>query len=134
MFISSGTLLYLPWQEGSSQKLILQIDQGLSDYYRALCPSYLRLNPQRYPAHISIVRNEVPPLRENWNKHQGKLIEFSYDPFVYNGTIYYWLNVFSTQLEELRLELGLEVSSIYTKPPDGYFKCFHTTIGNNKRL
>ena len=126
LFISSGYLRYHP------NKLILEIDQQLVDYYRALVPKSIGLSRQRHDAHISVVRKETPPLMEFWEKYEGELIEFCYDPIIKNGEIYYWLNVFCVRLEEIRKELGLPVSSPYTRPPDGFSKCFHTTIGNIK--
>ena len=39
--------------------------------------------------------------------------------------VYYWLNVYSTRLEDIREELGL-------KRLPGSFEAFHITIGNNK--
>src|SRR5271170_4158649 len=98
LYTSSGLLHY------EDKKLIVSADQELSRYYRALVPTYIRLNPQRYPAHISVVRNETPSLMEHWGKHQGREIEFQYEPYVHSGTIYYWLNVFSSELEGIRSE------------------------------
>lgn len=135
MLTSSGTLHYdNRRQDFGHQKLVLSADQALSDLYRALCPKYLRLNPQRYPAHVSVVRKEIPPQMEYWNKYEGEEIEFFYQPYVHGGTIYYWLNIFCTRLEEIRAELGLEVSSSFTRPPDGFVKCFHLTLGNIKQI
>ena len=126
LFHSIGKLSY------SETKLVVEIDQELSDYYFSLVPKYVKLNPQRHAAHISVVRNEIPPKMEHWGKYQGELIEFLYDPFVFSGTTYYWLNAFSSRLEGIRHELGLPVSSEYTRPPGGFIKCFHLTLGNLK--
>jgi hypothetical protein len=128
----SGTLHYDNSRCG--KKLILQVDQELSNYYRALCPKWLNVKPQRYAAHISVVRNETPPKMEHWGKYQGDTIHALYEPCVYNDEAYYWLNVFSSRLEDIRTELGLPVSSPYTLPPAGFEKCFHLTIGNMKRI
>lgn len=126
LFKSIGKLHY------GETKLIVEADQELSRYYFALVPKSAKLNPQRYGAHISVVRNEVPTKLEFWKKYEGELIEFYYEPYVHNGEVYYWLNTFSNRLEEIRLELGLPISSEYTRPPGGFFKCFHMTIGNIK--
>ena len=128
LFKSTGKLHY------GETKLVVEIDQGLSEYYFSLVPKYVKLNPQRYGAHISVVRKEVPPKMEYWKKYQDEPIEFFYDPFIFNGTVYYWMNAFSSRLEEVRHELGLPVSSEYTRPPGGFFKCFHMTLGNTKWL
>jgi hypothetical protein len=135
MFSSIGTLHYDPKrQEGGFYKLTAAIDPEITRYYRALVPRSVRLNPQLYAPHISVVRREVPPKMENWKKHEGEEIEFFYDGYIHNDETYFWLNIFCVSLEEIRTELGLPVSSPYTLPPDGFNKCFHSTIGNTKRL
>ena len=106
-----------------------------SSYIRLLsCPKWIKTNPQAYPAHISVVRKEIPPNLEYWGVYEGAPVEFLYTHTVYNGKVYWWLNAFSNRLEEIRVELGLPVHSEYTLPPEGFTKCFHLTIGNSKKL
>jgi len=133
LFKSKGTLRYKRGDNGG-YNLRVVVDQDISDYYRALIPKWIHTNRQMYPAHISVVRNEIPLNLEYWGKYEGEELEFEYENVVYNGTVYYWLNAFSNRLDEIRLELGLPVSSEYTRPPDGYTKCYHITIGNTKGL
>lgn len=130
LFPSSGLLTY----SNRPYRLVLEIDQSISDFYRSLVPKCKRLNRQKYSAHISVVRNEVPPNLNLWEKYHHQSVSFEYQSFIYNDNVYYWLNAFSTQLEEIRLELGLSVSSPYTLPLDGFNKCFHSTLGNSKIL
>ncbi len=132
LYKSSGPLRYSQGDFG--YKLIVEVDRGISDYYRSLIPKWIKTNPQKYPPHISVVRREVPVNLHHWGKYESKEIEFHYENIVHNGKVYYWLNVFATILEDIRVELGLPVSSEYTRPPDGWIKCFHTTIGNVKGL
>lgn len=113
-------------------RLVIEADQGLADYYRKLIPKYKEVQRQKYHAHISVVRHEVPINLEIWGKYENQEVEFVYDSDIKYGKVYYWLNVFSKKLEEVRTELGLPVSSQYTLPPSGYIKCFHLTIGNSK--
>lgn len=127
MFYSWGTLIY----SFNPLKLIVEVDQGISDYYRSLIPKYLKVNKQAYPAHISVVRKELPPRMGYWEEFQGEEIDFEYDRWIYNDEKYYWLNVYSAQLEMIRAELGLPGTSEITKSPDGRHK-FHFTIGNTK--
>ncbi len=129
MYRSSGVLTYVT----DPLKVVLLIDRGIYDYYRSLIPRYKSPNPQRYPPHVSVVRNETPRL-DHFGRHEGLEVEFEYDGIVREGSVYFWLNVFSTRLEEIRVELGLPVSSEFTLPPEGFTKCFHTTIGNKKRI
>jgi hypothetical protein len=97
-----------------------------------MLPKSISTNRQLYKAHISVVRKEVPHNMDVWGKYEGQEIDFKYDNVIYSGNGYYWLNAFSVKLEEIRLELGLPVESLYTMPPDGFRKCFHITIGNKK--
>lgn len=129
LFESIGTLHYEPdW------KLVLNIDQNLADYYRSLIPKYKPNNRQRYPAHVTIVRQtkELPTNIQFWNKYQGQEVKFLYNPEIQEGQVYYWINVYCQQLEEIRTELGLPVHSQFTMPPEGFKKHFHCTIGNKK--
>lgn len=139
LFWSSGPLRYtrnFNCADGSysGYKLNVMVDPGIVEYYRALVPKYVGLNGTRYPAHISVVRRETPKNPEFWGKYEGEEVKFAYSNAVHNGKIYFWLNAFSERLEEIRLELGLPVSTEYTRPPDGYTKCFHITLGNLKDL
>ena len=113
-------------------KLVVETDQVITDYYRALLPKWIKPNPQRYGMHISVVRRETPINLEAWGKYEGQEVEFLYTHEVFFGAVYCWLNVFCNRLEEVRIKLGLPVSSEYTKPPNGFIKCFHSTIGNFK--
>ena len=131
IYPSTGILHYSRGKHGG-YRLVLDADQQIVEYYRVLIPPYICVNPQRYSAHVSVVRNEIPVNLDAWSKYQGHSINFFYSPIVHFGQVYCWLNVFSQQLEEIRLELGLPVSSEYTLPPEGFTKCFHMTIGNFK--
>ena len=134
MFSSVGILSYVEDERG--RQLILLIDQVISDYYRSLLPKYFYVQPQQWPAHITVVRRglEVVSDLQFWGKHEGEKVEFFYDPVVREGTVYFWLNCFSKRLEEIRLELGLSVKSEYTIPPEPFIKVFHCTIGNKKNV
>lgn len=133
LFRSVGTVNYLH-KEGYGYRLVVDVDPELVRYYRALIPKWIKTNTQMYDPHISVVRHEVPVVMEAWGTHQGESVEFHYSNIIHQGTVYLWLNVFSTALEDLRVELGLPISSPYTVPPDGFSKCFHCTIGNTKEL
>lgn len=132
MYSSSGYLIYEI--DNSGHKLNVIVDRDLSNYYRALIPKYIDVQPQKYPPHISVVRKETPIHLDKWNCYNGEEVEFFYDGIIRFGQVYCWLNVFCVRLEEIRLELGLPVSSIYTKPPEGFIKCFHMTLGNFKKF
>ena len=128
---SVGILKYSYTKE-YGYKLILTVDQGIALFYRWLIPFWKVANPQRYPAHISLVRKEIPKNLAVWGRHEGRRITFSYSPDIQCDEKYWWLNVYSKELEDIRAELGLPVGSKYTRPPDGYEHPFHITIANRK--
>jgi hypothetical protein len=128
LFTSTGTLRY------GYTNLVLDVNQGIVDYYRALMPKYIYTNRQMYAAHISVIRKEVPTKMELWGKYAGEKVEFKYSNIVHHGEVYYWLNAWCERLEQIRMELGLPVDSPYTRPPDGFAKTFHITLGNVKNL
>lgn len=127
MFSSIGILKYF----NNPHKLIVEIDPEISNFYRSLIPKSIYINKQRYPAHISVVRKELPINQNFWEKYQNKELIFKYDSFIFNNSIYFWLRAQSNILESIRLELGLSNTSIYTKSPDGQHN-FHITLGNVK--
>ena len=131
IYRSVGHLRY-SFTEDYGHKLIVEVDQELANFYRSLIPRWFDVNPQKFPAHISVIRHETPIKLEYWGKYEGEEITFVYDPFVYVGNVYYWFNAFATRLEEIRVELGLSNSSRFSRPPDGR-RCFHVTIGNSKK-
>jgi len=130
---SDGTLRYSHAGDAGF-KLVLEVDPGIASFCRAMMPKYITLNPQRYAPHISVVRHEHSVNMEHWGKYEGQQVEFEYTNYVHNGRVYWWINAFSTRLEEIRVELGLYVHDKYTQPPDGYLKCFHITLANCKLL
>lgn len=132
---STGTLHYERGIKENREwfKVFVDVDQGLSDYYRSLIPKHIVTNRPMYPAHVSVVRREVPQKMEAWEKYEGKEIEFLYDPTINIGSVYCWLDVFCQELEEIRVELGLSVDSEITRPPEGFKRCFHCTIANFKK-
>lgn len=133
LFLSYGNLRYSRGDFG--YKLIVEVDKGISDYSKSLIPKWIKVNSQRYRPHISVVRKETPLNLQYWNKYEGREIEFYWDSRVQIGEVYCWLNVFSSELEEIRIELGLPESSEYTRPPSPqFYRCFHTTLGNFKDI
>jgi len=120
-FPSTGVLKY-----GPGIKAALAVDQSISDLYRWFVPKHIDLNPQRYPAHVSVVRREKPNM-DFWRKHEGRKINFEYSNEIIWDETYYWLNVRCPVIEEIRAELGLT-------PYPWWVNSFHVTIGNVKAL
>jgi hypothetical protein len=124
----------LNYKNEGGYRLTVEIDEELANYYRSLIPKYFPYLKPRWPSHITVVRTEkeTPVNREHWGKYHGQEIEFQYDPIIRSGKMYYWLNIWCVELENIREELGLPVVSMFTLPPAGYTKCFHCTIANMK--
>ncbi len=132
MFSSTGKLRYSPQLNGNrSEKywLVVDCDPAIGKYYRNL---YLLenyncrlLQRPSWEAHITVIRNEEPPLKELWGKYDGQNIEFKYRPIVRDNTLYFWLDVESPCLLNIREEMGLPRQPIYP---------LHLTIGNSVDL
>lgn len=131
IFPSTGTFHY--FSEGG-YRLVLEVNQELADYYFSLIPKWKNPQRPRWPAHVTVVRQEkeVPVYLEHWGKYEGEPVPFVYSPVIHSGKVYFWLNIFCVRLEEVRRELGLPVRSEYTIPPEGFTKCFHCTLANVK--
>jgi hypothetical protein len=118
---------------------VLNIEQSLSDYYFSTIPKAYRPRKQAFPAHISVVRKELPANLEHWGEHEGKIVVFDYEHYVRYDPPYFWIDCYSIELEAIRTELGLHnaplhPASYHTPMPEGmpYLKRFHCTIGNTK--
>lgn len=132
LFISVGILRYVIGPRGG-RKVIVEVDQGVVDYYRSLIPRCHTVNRQLYPAHISVVRKELVPNLAAWGRHDSLEIPFVYSTKVERSETYWWLNVWSERLEAIRLELGLTVSSPFIQPPDERWRqTFHISLANSK--
>jgi hypothetical protein len=127
---------YLHYSQDNGYKLVVQVDQGISDFYRSLIPRYIPINPPKYKAHVTVVRSykETPVILEPWGKYEGEAVPFFYSPVIHQGKVYYWLNVFCNRLEQIRMELGMPVTSEYTRPPETFIKVFHLTLANMKEI
>ncbi len=117
---SEGILKY-----GASSTVLL-VDQELSDYYRRLIPRYIDVRPQRYPAHVTIFRAELELAEsKSLRQYDGETIFFNYNSRIFYHDGYFYLNVESGRLDEIRIGLGL--SSHFDS-----VKGHHITIGNNR--
>lgn len=121
---SIGRLAVTP----SEKKLNVIVDPGIVNLTRSLIPKHFKLNRQKYPPHITVIREEDWKIDLSLHNRE---IAFQYDPRVVSGTTYWWLKVYSPDLLEIRRSLGLPDYSWAAKPPDGE-DCFHITVGNTK--
>lgn len=117
-----------------NHKVYALVDQQISDYYRSLIPKYIYVQPQRYKAHITIVRSgkERVPNMIFWGKYEGVIINFEYNSEIKSDLRYFWLDVFSNDIGNIREELGLE--RFRNDLAFGGIKrtSYHITIGNKK--
>ncbi len=122
---STGTLRY-----SGNDKLNLEIDGGIAQYYLKMIPKWIDKQPQAYRPHITVVRGfgiEIPTNRDAWGKYEGEEVPFEYEGHVYYKEPYFYLKVNSKRLEEIRQELGLP------RTREKYMG-FHVTIANSKGL
>ena len=131
MYWSSGKLKY---EDGSGFRLVVEVNEELADYYFSLIPKYLRPRRPRWKPHGTVVRpeKEIPPRTSKWGDHEGEVVSFMYDPYLFSDDQYVWIDLWCNRLEVIREELGLPNVSRYTLPPSGFVKCFHCTIANFK--
>lgn len=125
MHTSKGKLRYFSYDSG---KLILEIDKNIVDYYYSLIPPWLPKQRQKFFAKITVVRTNVEkPNLKYWYKYQGEIVDFNYSGIIHEDNNYYFLQAYSTRLNNIRMELGLPA---YRKP----WKHFHITIANRKHV
>jgi len=127
MWENEGRLEY-----GPGLKAVIWADQGISDLYRKLIPKYYYAKPQLYPAHITVVRlgRETAKNMKVWNRYNGELVPFSYDSTVNFDGIYFYLNVQSERIGDIREELGLP--RFRFGDLGAQKRCYHLTVANVK--
>lgn len=115
----------------TEQWLVVDCDTEIGKYYRSLYynskynAKTKKINNSIWKEHITIIRGEEIPEEKKiyWNKYNNKEIEFEYSNKIYTNGMFYWLQIYSHLLLDLREELGL--SRELTVP-------LHLTLGNNK--
>jgi hypothetical protein len=119
---------------GPAMQAVARIDQGISDFYRSLIPKAYGVQPQAWPAHITIVRKgkETPTKMDAWGKHEGRTIEFTYDTTIQTDGTYFWLNAWSEEVGDIREELGLPRYRDDSAFGGVSRQEYHITLGNVK--
>ena len=117
---SIGTLRYSPKLLGNrSEKwwLVVDCDLSIVNYFRHLYYlSHWKAREVIKPAwdsHITVIRNEEPPIKDHWEKYNGVSVEFEYQNNPQTDGNYWWLPVNCGQLLVIRSELGLPKDPIY---------------------
>jgi hypothetical protein len=62
--------------------------------------------------HVTVIRNEEPPLQSLWQKYAGLSVDFCYNPLPRSNGAYWWVDVECPFLLEIREELGLSSPEI----------------------
>lgn len=104
--------------------MLVDVDPEFIRYYRSLIPRYKCVNQQKYDSHVTVVN----PLYErvDISKYDGESLAFDYDNLIKYDTLYYYLDVHSDRIGDIRAELGL---SRFIPGRN----CYHITIANCKR-
>ena len=118
---ATGTLRYCTYWA------MLDIDPELVRYYRSLIPAYLNASPQKYDAHISVVRKDREVVQDwtAWGKYAGEEVEYQYEPTLMYDNLYFWLPAWSERVGDIREELGLP------RVREGFTE-YHITLANIK--
>lgn len=112
---------------GPGIKAAVWLDPEIAKYYLSLVPKYYGFNPQKYPAHITVVRLgvEIPLDMTNWGRREGEIISVEYENDIQIDERYCWLTAHSETIAQVREELGLPKFRLG-------FSSYHLTIGNRK--
>lgn len=123
IYESSGKLSY-----GPGIRAVIYVDPGIVAYYRSLIPPHFKVNRQRYDGHITVVRTgkELPTSMEVWGKHQDRYVSFRYDSEIKNEGVYWFLDIHSKEIGDIREELGLPRFRFADRP------CYHLSLANTK--
>jgi len=108
--------------------LVAYIDREIARYYISLIPKAFQTKGTRYAPHITIVRYGVESVTDISlaDKYDGMEVEFEYDPVTYFHHPYFFHDVFSRDIGDIRESLGM------LRYRDGFDR-YHFTIGNVKK-
>jgi hypothetical protein len=133
MFSSTATIQYRNDPDGPW--VTAWMDQGILDYYFTFIPKCHRVSKPRWKAHATVIRPEDKPnIEKSWGKYEGDKINLLYDPYLWvdDERKIWWFNLWSEEMDKIRVEMECSIVSRITKPPrPGYKKCFHCTIATS---
>jgi hypothetical protein len=117
---------------GPGIRAVVWVDNGIPILYRKLLPKYYYAQPQMYPPHITVVRLNLEKVTnlELWEKYQGEEIPFSYENEIRFDQRYFYLNVQSERIGDIREGLGLKRFRFGDLGAEK--QCYHITIANVK--
>jgi len=105
--------------------LILEYDSAILDRWRRAAQQQhgIRLSFPRWGAHVTVVSGEIPRHKKKWGLRNGEQVSFTYTERILTDGVFYWLNVKSGPLLDLRAALGL---------PRNPRRPLHITLGRVK--
>lgn len=127
---SKGRLVFDPGRDTkhySSWWAILETDPGILDFYCWLSLKWgvLITRNNLWGPHISVIKGEEPPNKGLWG-HDFGLVDFSYTNTIrYDNGCHAWLDVHSSELNDIRAEFGLSRKINFGDHP----RHFHMTLG-----
>lgn len=134
LFKSSGILDCRQFDEYFG--IYLNVSQSISNYYYNLIPKFKKKSQQRYASHITVVRiyKEFPKNIHLFDSYKNQSFNFYYSNIIRENENYYWLDVYSKELENLRTVFGLKNEYYFSDEKHSliFNKTFHITIGNKK--
>jgi hypothetical protein len=129
MFSSSGKLTY----DHDKRRCIVLVDDGIAQFYRSLIPKSQKWMKPMYRTHITVVRTGKETVSDNlWGYGDGMTVNFTYDPYVWIGKVYIYLDAYSDDLKKVRVNLGLSPLRMPHPSMTDARECFHITIANMK--
>jgi len=129
MYESIGKLTY----DNEKRRAVVLVDDGIARFYRSLIPKSQKWLTPKYRTHITVVRTGIETVSDDlWGYGDGMEIPFTYDPHVWIGKKYIYLDAYSTELEDVRESLGLSRIRMPNPSITDARKCFHITIANMK--
>ena len=121
-YSSHGYLSY------SNSWIVLKCGQGIIDYYKYWIEfkKNFKINKPLHGSHITVVagKYEDVSFHKYWRKYDGQVVKFEYDGCIKSDGSYFWAEVKSEKLEEIRRELGLASTPKWP---------FHLTIGSLRK-
>lgn len=104
---------------------ILELSKDFGDYYYSLIPKYKNAQKQKYLPHVTIVREfESRNSFFDYKLNENQKFCIDYSPQIWYAHPYFFLECWSPQIEQLRVDYGLR--------PYRFNDCYHITIGNTK--
>jgi hypothetical protein len=116
-------------RDGQSTKwwLIIECDPELGRYlrYQFQIKTYYTQSVQSplWGTHISVIRNEEPPIKTHWESLQAQEVEFEYEAMIQETEGYIWVGV--------QCEAALQHRSVLGLPREPVLP-LHLTVGNLK--